>query len=121
MTILYAYGTLRTGRTDNLTSIKGKLYDLGSFPGLRLSSPDCTSTVIIERIVTEKPIDIFDMYEGYNPNDPASSFYLRHRFQDGWIYEFNDRLLDSPAIEHGCWLKHCEEKGKGKLYGRFSL
>lgn len=120
-TILYVYGTLRTGEKDNLSVTKGMLFDVGSFPALLLSGPDDKLTdVILERIETNRPLTDYDQYEGYYPSHPEHSLYIRREFLDGWIYEFNnpcDNLLQIPS---GDWLKHCEQHNKGRLFNRLS-
>ena len=126
MTVLYAYGTLRTGKQDaTLTTIRGRLFDLGSYPGLILNDPPHPDAVdvVLERIETDRRLDVFDLYEGYDPNEPTSSLYIRRQFLDGWVYEYNMSLFGHyRPIPSGDWLEHIKEKDVSyPLFGRFDL
>lgn len=120
VTVLYVYGTLRTGKADaNICKVKGRLYDLGSFPGLHLD--DNGGDVILERIETEKPISMFDLYEGYNEDEPKKSLYLRVPFRDGWLYTYNDLMSDTRLIKSGDWIEYATSTNKYSPYGRYNL
>ena len=110
-TILFIYGTLHPDRAPaeiapyarRLTSlgpatIRGKLYNLGAYPG-----------IILDETAPEVPGELFtvpdaatlaalDAYEDYRPNDPASSLFLRVEatatLPNGsqltcWVYVYN--------------------------------
>lgn len=106
MNVVYVYGTLRTGRRDELVEIKGAMYDLGSFPGVKLYD-GCNTVVKCERLVVDdEKLAGFDRYEGYRENDPEHSLYIRRPILDGYIYEYNHDVKPERLIEHGDWLNH---------------
>lgn len=111
MKVLYVYGTLRPNESEPVP-IPGYIYDLGWFPGVTLLSPDKTSSVFYaERIeVTEERLSRLDDYEGYYPDNPEGSLYLRVPYLDGEIYVYADqsRLDSLVPIEGGDWIKYRE-------------
>jgi gamma-glutamylcyclotransferase (GGCT)/AIG2-like uncharacterized protein YtfP len=102
------YGTLRTGEGPTST-VKGRLYDLGWYPGIILDD-DGYDITIEYREVDDEGLQGFDRYEGYYEDDPSSSLYLRTRLGDVWIYEFNRPVEGYSLIEGGDWLKYNYEK-----------
>lgn len=106
MTVLYVYGTLRTGKAA-AQILKGKMYDLGWFPGVILGGPD---DIVAERIEVND-ISRIDRYEGYREDDPEGSLYIRVPFKDGYIYEYNRGVEEEPVIESGDWLEHNNGRG----------
>ena len=115
---LYVYGTLRPGNTE-IFKVPGALYDLGWFPGIKLVDfiiHGRQAEVSCEKIEV-KDWDAVDRYEGYRPADPASSLYIRRPFYDGFIYEFNQPLLDHKLIKSGDWLEYTQQK-KGVAHER---
>jgi gamma-glutamylcyclotransferase (GGCT)/AIG2-like uncharacterized protein YtfP len=111
--ILYVYGTLRPGNADTV-KVKGQLYDLGWFPGIKLGG---TGDVICEKIEVQDWSAV-DRYEGYMPSDPANSLYIRVPFGDGFIYEFNRDVNPVKLVPTGDWLDYTKEK-RGVNGGRF--
>jgi len=102
--IIYCYGTLRpfTGETYE---VPGRMYDLGSFPGVKLGGD---SVVTCEKIVVDdEKLESLDRYEGYYEDNHESSLYLRKEYEDGFIYEYNHDVDESRRIEDGVW------KGRG--------
>lgn len=71
---IFAYGTLR--QYDNPTAfVRGRLYDLGSFPALILDPKgDLIKGELME--VDNYDLASFDRYEGYNPST-HTGLYLR--------------------------------------------
>lgn len=112
--IVYVYGTLRPGLKETRT-IKGTMFDLGAFPGVKL---DGDGVVVVEKITTEK-LKAFDLYEGFDERHPDTSLYLRVPFEDGWIYVINGPVRGAPVVENGDWLLHKNLK-EGRAYGRFA-
>jgi hypothetical protein len=143
--ILYAYGTLRPGKTEPI-KINGTMHDLGWFPGVILGVGDYHAparlrpgmyagpqgdrthdqwvedavkaypphpTFLAERIEIQTP-DQFDRYEGYDPNDPDGSLYIRRPYEDGWIYEFNRHPPPDKVVQSGDWLAYKRERDGGK-------
>lgn len=111
---VYAYGTLRPGLNHHVVLVKGELYDLGWFPGIKLGGAD---DVVCERIEVQD-LGHVDRYEGYYESDPGQSLYIRRPFLDGWIYEFNGKTNPIKRIMSGDWLDYRQEK-RGQNGGRF--
>lgn len=113
---LFAYGTLQPGlapdavaalaarlRTVSQGFVYGELYELDGFPG---AVPDAQSKNRIRGLILELPEDAavlsqLDEYEGYDPQHPESSEFIRVRqtvelsgggTQECWIYRYNREL-----------------------------
>lgn len=122
---LFVYGTLSPGhappeiadtvsrlRPVGSASVRGRLYDLGEYPGAVLSK---NSRSLIHGEVFELPGDAqtlssLDNYEGFEPNKPASSLFIRRAWpvlmDDGtrlrcWIYVYNGAVKDAPPLRSG--------------------
>ena len=101
------YGTLRPFTNTNVVRVPGHLYDLGSFPGVRLdnSSDTMVTCEVIE--VTDEELERLDQYEGYRPSDPDNSLYIRRKLDWGpFIYEYNDpfgNLSEKYIVPSGDW------------------
>jgi gamma-glutamylcyclotransferase (GGCT)/AIG2-like uncharacterized protein YtfP len=112
MQILFVYGTLRPGHApreiaaavDQCTvigigTVRAHLYDLGNYPGIALDD----TAPAVPGIILQLPEDAtvltqLDAYEGFYPNDPATSLFLRVTttvtLADGstttcWVYVYN--------------------------------
>lgn len=112
--ILYVYGTLRPGR-GNVVRVKGQLFDLGWFPGIKLDLP---GEVVCEKIEVDDWSAV-DRYEGYYPEDHEHSLYIRRPYGDGFIYEFNRDVNPVKLVQGGDWLDYRQEK-RGEYGGRFA-
>lgn len=126
---LFAYGTLRPGCAPKKVAtlaaklrpvgegfVRGALYDLGRYPG---AVPDARAASKIAGTVMELPEDenIFrqlDDYEGFDPQAPGASEFVRERqtvdLSDGrklecWFYRYNGKLDGVPVIRSGVWGK----------------
>src|ERR1700751_34212 len=122
---LFVYGTLSprhappgipaTGgrlRSVGQASVRGRLYDLGEYPGAVLSK---NSRSVIRGEVFELPGDkstlsSLDDYEGFEPNKQASSLFLRRAWpvtmDDGkrvqcWVYVYNGTMKDAQPMRSG--------------------
>lgn len=115
---LYAYGTLRKdakgghnlypGLTYVETlKIPGQIYDLGWFPGIVLG---LSGSVVCDKFIVdgEETWDHLDAYEGCY--EAAGWLYLRKRFQDGFVYEYNRSVKDKVLISSGDWVKYERDK-----------
>jgi gamma-glutamylcyclotransferase (GGCT)/AIG2-like uncharacterized protein YtfP len=111
---LFVYGTLRPGNTETMY-IPGRLYDLGWFPGLILDTPN-PGLVAVE-LTSVPSLAPFDLYEGYSPQNPESSLYIRQEVTilgiTGWIYVYNNKYDINKLIPCGDWLKH-----RGEVRGK---
>lgn len=101
---LYVYGTLRPGQVANVAKGRGKMVNLGGFPGVVLdeNGPEFTCESIL---VDDKTLASLDQYEGYRESDPVGSLYVRKPFLDGEIYEFNRSGDSHEVVESGDWLQ----------------
>lgn len=109
---VFVYGTLRPGTTETVL-VPGVIYDLGWFPGLTLSDPSKTDARVTCEIieVDDSGLVRLDTYEGYSPDHPDDSLYLREKFEDGFIYVYNQDFEGRPVVDSGDWLVHT---GKSK-------
>jgi gamma-glutamylcyclotransferase (GGCT)/AIG2-like uncharacterized protein YtfP len=112
-TTLFVYGTLRSDSGHELSGllarhalrrsaarVRGRLFDLGSYPGM---VPDAGSGFVTGELYVVKPeewdalISVLDRYEGCGPDDPEPHEYRRVivevRTEDGtvasWAYVLN--------------------------------
>lgn len=126
---LFVYGTLRPNlapaeiadtvdqlRPVGSASVRGRLYDLGEYPGAIL---DASSETTISGEIFELPDDqtvlaALDEYEGFTPNDPEASLFVRVKctvtLSDGrklesWIYVYNQSPEQMPLVTSGDYAK----------------
>lgn len=106
---LLVYGTLRPNEGNTVT-IPALLYNLGSFPGVRLDEEGTTTCEVLN--VSTDRLRQLDRYEGFDPyRPPSENLYNRVPIEmnDGlyWIYEYNDfsnrPLKESMIIQSGDW------------------
>ena len=119
---LFVYGTLRDThlprnergiqvRARMQGTIKGKIFNVRSFPGVILENDGID---IIGEIIDNLDSDrlmMFDRYEGYDVDDLPNSLYLRTtvdvRTTDGvrncWIYVYNQPTENLFEIPSGDW------------------
>lgn len=102
---LYVYGTLMRPEPTERVEVPGYLFDLGWFPGIELADADKTDSRVKCQViyVTDDELTKLDAYEGYNPNDPANSLYIRREYDGGYIYEYNRSTTAYPVIASGDW------------------
>jgi gamma-glutamylcyclotransferase (GGCT)/AIG2-like uncharacterized protein YtfP len=94
--------------------VKGKLYDLGEFPGAVLDSRSRTSIrgQIFE--IPDDPIVLakLDDYEEFDPSNPDTSLFVRRKrmvqSEDGnryscWIYEYNRPIVKRKLVPRGVY------------------
>ncbi len=122
---LFVYGTLlpdhapaeimavvRTFRPKGRGLARGRLYDLGEYPGAIL---DAASETEVSGEVFELPKDpqvlrSLDEYEGYDPANPEASLFVRRRCPvevigggkiDCWVYAYNRDPGQAPLVSGG--------------------
>lgn len=95
-------------------TVAGRLYDLGSYPGL-VTSPDAADRVHGEVLELADPERLFarlDPYEGIDPARPDGGDYRRDlrpaRLADGrelmaWVYVFRGPVAGCPRLADGRW------------------
>lgn len=124
----FVYGTLKMGgrfaelyadrfnpsrKSVTPAKIKGRLFHLGGFPGVKLDQGE--GEVHGELHIFENPEkikQIFDMIEGYNPNAPESGLFncveVEAELEDGstetaLMYTFNGEVGNREEIKSGVW------------------
>jgi len=104
--------TVRRLRPVGSASVRGRLYDLGKYPGAILSK---SSRSVIRGEVFELPTDAqtlssLDNYEGFEPGKPGSSLFVRRTWpvvmDDGtrlrcWVYVYNGAMKDAQPLRSG--------------------
>lgn len=91
MNKLFTYGTLMDSEKESDSYVFGSLYDLGNFPGIKLTGNNMIPGQVIE--VTDEELEALDMYEG------CPFLYSRKKIiaydknldskDEVWIYEYN--------------------------------
>jgi len=115
---LFAYGTLREGRAPREIAktvaqlrpigkgvARGRVYDVGAYPGAIFDSREAAGEV--EGEVFEVPDEVvlkaLDDYEGFDPDDPAASLFVRRNIEvrmNGkdigcWAYQYNRQISEA--------------------------
>lgn len=91
----------------------GKLYDLGEFPGAVLGTKDKIFGSVYELPDDQNILRKLDEYEGFCPQNPTESLYLRKKTKvfvnnkslTSWVYEYNQDLSNKPLIKSGVYSK----------------
>lgn len=120
---VFVYGSLRPPEgklinklgmttTGEQIRVQGFLYELSWFPGIKLD-PEGGSILCDILEVNDEELAYLDYYEGYYPEHPQDSLFVRHRVNvaghDGYIYEYNGNPNPSKKILTGDWLLHSRE------------
>lgn len=109
--VIYVYGTLRPGANE-IVEAPGTMYSLDGFPGIKLGHTD--GTFKCERVeVSDKVLERLDRYEGYSPDSPETSLFVRVPFRDGEIYEYNGAIDLCSPVPHGDWLRFVNREQGG--------
>ena len=135
---LFVYGTLRqacpgamsqllqdNSRYIGIGSVQAKMYDIGGYPGIVLSSDrrDVVLGDVFEvsrRGSQDKILAALDAYEECSFEHPQPQEYLRktmtvnlisHNEIQAWIYIYNYAIDGLPVIASGDYLDFC-----GKVY-----
>jgi gamma-glutamylcyclotransferase (GGCT)/AIG2-like uncharacterized protein YtfP len=96
--------------------VSGTLYDFGEYPGAVLdNSPGTRISGTIFRLPDDSHlIEELDEYEGYNPNSPRKSLFVRKlhpitlstgRTLRCWIYVYNQKPGSAPKVSSGRYRK----------------
>jgi gamma-glutamylcyclotransferase (GGCT)/AIG2-like uncharacterized protein YtfP len=121
---LFVYGTLRPElappevaavmrKLESVGAgvIRGFLYDLGKYPGLRLDAQGNEVPGEIFQLSDPSILRALDAYEGYDPRNLKRSLFVRKECQAAlegsdeqllcWVYEYNREPAASQRI--GIW------------------
>ena len=116
---IFVYGILKKagGAGDMMSGsefvsdakVKGDLYNLGSYPGLRHGDGVVTGEVY--KIKDECLLNQLDRWEGYHKDKPEYSMYLREQVDliepkgvRAWVYVYNRDVHPNHKIKDGCWI-----------------
>jgi gamma-glutamylcyclotransferase (GGCT)/AIG2-like uncharacterized protein YtfP len=120
---LFVYGTLRRGlappviadvvnrlRVEGPATIRGRLYDLGDYPGCVLDDEGGAVHGVLLEIADPGVLEALDAYECYAAHDAAGSLFCRTvcdavtadaRVVSAWVYVYNRDLSDARLITSG--------------------
>jgi gamma-glutamylcyclotransferase (GGCT)/AIG2-like uncharacterized protein YtfP len=125
---LFTYGTLSTGQAPSSVVslmkslkrhgkgyIRGRLYDLGDFPGVVLSESPRNKVFgdIFELPTDGSILKQIDRYEEFSPRKPKSSLFVRKRVPvkldngeqiECWTYVYNGQVPRTRRISSGNYL-----------------
>jgi gamma-glutamylcyclotransferase (GGCT)/AIG2-like uncharacterized protein YtfP len=130
--LVFFYGTLMSGfrrpgrarldpklQAEGRGSISAALFDLGIYPAA-IPANDARVWGEVHRMLdAEGVLHELDEIEGYRPNEPDQSLYVRVEtpvaFEDGrtataWAYFYNAPLGRAQRIESGDYLEHLKVK-----------
>lgn len=126
---LFLYGTLMQPESDEeialvvnrlhrigAASVRGRLYDLGDYPGAVIDPSSNTSVrgELVELPEDESVLHALDRYEEFDPTNPQHSLFVRTKVRiqltvgrnvDAWMYVYNKHLGDAPVITGGTYSK----------------
>ena len=121
--LLFVYGTLRGAHEPNHrlarqrfvgeATVRGRLFDLGSYPGMTIGEETGLVTGELYEIVTgwDEEIARLDQYEGCSASDPEPHEYRRAVVTalrngeaiEAWAYVLNRDATGLRVIESGDW------------------
>lgn len=129
MEYLFLYGTLladgvpdevavalKSLRRIGLAQVRGRLYDLGEYPGAILASSSKTliSGEIFELPRTPAILTALDDYEEFDPANEEDSLFIRTKARatllngpqvDCWMYVYNEDPGSAPLLADGVYSK----------------
>jgi gamma-glutamylcyclotransferase (GGCT)/AIG2-like uncharacterized protein YtfP len=133
--LIFVYGTLRKSGARTISAlfptvkfvgegkVRGQLFDLGSYPGLRLDENSESVIGEVYQIADEMLADL-DEIEGCYPDDDDASLYLRREVTveliDGtkincWTYECNENNFQlDKLIDSGDWISYVKTRERDK-------
>ena len=135
---LFVYGTLRTevknpiswvltryGTLIGKATLWGKLYDLGSYPGVVLSDKpsDMVEGELYRLRDKDKVFEVLDPYEGYDPEEVYPGEFRREKIPillkdgeqvHGWVYLYCRTTEGLKRISSGDYLSYRSRKSKAR-------
>ena len=128
---LFVYGTLRKAfnlhlfkQIENdiqwlgLSEIRGKLYDLGYYPGAVQEDNSIITGDVFRLIYPRKVLAILDEYEGYDPANEIQSLFVREKESilltngkdiEAWVYWYNRSVKEKRRIDCGDYLDYIKK------------
>lgn len=118
---LFVYGTLMRGfprhallegvaRYVGEGDIRGRLYDLGEYPGAVPSGEGAVHGEVYELVRPEEALALLDKIEGYVPRDVKGSLFLREAATaelavgtrvEVWVYFYNQGRTGASLVRSG--------------------
>jgi gamma-glutamylcyclotransferase (GGCT)/AIG2-like uncharacterized protein YtfP len=103
-------------RSIGAATVKGRLYDLGAYPGaiLDTSTREKISGWVFALPRDQSVLEALDDYENYKPHDAESCLFVRKRasvkLEDGrelqcWMYVYNRDPGAAPLVPGGDYAK----------------
>jgi len=125
---LFLYGTLLVESPDEVVGalkslrrlgpahVRGRLYDLGEYPGAVIDHSANTSVhgELVELPADKAILDALDKYEEFDPSRPQKSLFVRKKTRikladgrnvEGWMYVYNRNPRNAPIIRGGNYSK----------------
>lgn len=98
--------------------VPGVLFDLGPYPALRPARSEADSVCgELHAVIDPRTLAVLDAFEGFDPQDPVGSDYLRERIEllepqgtRAWIYVYNREPDASRRITPGDWRAHLAKR-----------
>jgi gamma-glutamylcyclotransferase (GGCT)/AIG2-like uncharacterized protein YtfP len=90
--------------------LPGRLVDLGDYPGLVEGPGQVVADLC--RLPNNASLAPFDAFEGYRPERPEASLYLRVRVRlleppvEAWTYRYNRAWTPEMLVPSGDWRHH---------------
>lgn len=109
-------GTLKSLRRIGPAQVRGKLYDLGEYPGA-IVAPESQMLIrgeVFELPATPATLKALDEYEEFDPRNEKQSLFVRKRVKaslkdgqqlDCWMYVYNDDPGKAPLLADGIYPK----------------
>ena len=130
--LVFFYGTLMTGfdrrrrigidpkmRFRARGWVEAALFDIGLYPAAVPAESGRVWGEVFELLDRDEVLTALDDIEGYRPDDPDSSLYIRslvptsvpsRKLPAYWIYFYNAPLGKAPRIESGDYLEYLKVK-----------
>lgn len=99
--------------------LRGVLFDLGAYPAL--CPPREADDLVrgeLHAVLDPTVFAVLDAFEGYDPDRPDESDYLRRRCElvepagaRAWVYLYNRDPGASSRVADGDWRRHLAERG----------
>lgn len=90
--------------------LRGRLLDLGAYPGL-VEGPGLVRGELY-RLADPAALAVLDGFEGYRPEDPGGSEYLRRAEElaepavTAWVYRLRQAPAGAAPVAGGDWARH---------------
>jgi len=121
--LLFVYGTLRpfsdvamarwlrrAARYLGSATTRGRLYDLGAYPGLRFAGRRETVAGDVYRIANARVFRVLDRYEARFVRERCSVRLARGAHGSAWVYRYRYPVGRAVHIAGGDYLVYCRAR-----------